>query len=102
MHWLRTNAHAVVVAFQGNILAQAPMPQLDEAPELLRPIPRDSTPDSKDAEPLLPQQSGREVLKIEKGIEPDLVTPGGFAQPVVECDVQPKFRIRKRRHKHRY
>src|SRR5258708_3689037 len=42
IHRLGTDAQAVVIALQRQVLAQSAVPQFDERAELLRPVPRNS------------------------------------------------------------
>src|SRR5271165_3728302 len=56
MHRLGTDAQPIVKALERQILATPAMAQLDEGPELLRPVTRHAATDSEDAQPRLFEQ----------------------------------------------
>src|SRR5260370_7418259 len=93
MHALRTEAQAVVIALERQVLAEAAVPQFDERAKLLRPVPRHAAPDGEDSQPLLPQQGGCEVFEIFERIEAHSVPAGRFAQSFLECCIQPEFTL---------
>src|SRR5579859_3080625 len=101
VHRLRTHPHAIMIPLELNILARAPHPQLAVRPKLLRPVPRYTAADGKDPQPLLLQQSFREMIQIEEGIKVERRLAVSRAHAVVQGHVQPHFGIGERRHKDR-
>src|SRR5271166_4763945 len=62
VHRFRTNPQAIVIALERQIFTAAAMAQLDERPELLRPVARHAATDSEDAESrLFEQRLGEEL-----------------------------------------
>ena len=90
-----------MIALQGNVLSQPPVSQLNERTKLLRPVTRHAPADGQDTQPLLSQQSGCEMLQVEKRIEANLMASGRLPQPVIQSHVQPELRIRKSGDEHR-
>ena len=77
-----------MVALQGDVFAEATVAQFDEGSKLLRPIAGDSTADGEDTQLFLTQKRSGEVLEVFERIETNLVSPGRFAEAIVQRGVE--------------